>query len=67
MSEAFAGVEDLLPDRAVPISSIRIVRFLTEDGDYDLRLKADGDENLATSIGVLELAKSLLVKNAQAE
>jgi hypothetical protein len=63
--DQFAGVSDLVPDGAVPVSSIRICRFLTVDGDYDLHLKADGVENLATSIGVLELAKSLLIEKAR--
>jgi len=63
--DGFAGVSDLVPDGAVPVSSIRVCRFLTAEADYDLHLKADGVENLATTIGVLELAKSLLIERAK--
>lgn len=54
-------VDDLLPDGALFLSSMRIVEFVDAEGRHDMAFKADGIEKLPTSIGLLELAKSILI------
>jgi hypothetical protein len=57
----FSGVADLIPDGAVPIHSVRIVEFLDEEGEPQLRFKVDGDVRLATTIGVLAIVQDSYV------
>lgn len=51
--DQFANVRDILPPGSIPLHAVRVVQFLTPDGDVSMDFTFDGVERVVTTIGLL--------------
>lgn len=64
MENKFTFVQDLLPKDSIPMASLRIVYFLSDEGKPKYRFVWEGDAASTDIIGILEIIKSELVNQA---
>lgn len=62
--DEFDGVRDLIPADCIPLSSVRVVRYLDAGGREQIRVKHYGDAAIACTVGMLEMAKQAYVTDA---
>lgn len=60
----FEAVADLVPDNGTPYIEIRAVEYLDSDGKAHFSVSHRGDVPLSSFIGLLELAKQEVLKEA---
>lgn len=60
----FEHVQDLLPPNGIPLSSLRLVSFLSETGKAKYRFLWEGEGSSTDIIGILEIIKAELVGQA---
>jgi len=61
MNSDFEYVQDILPENAIPLASLRLVYFLSEEGKQKYRFLWEGEGSSTDIIGILEVIKSELV------
>lgn len=64
MENEFYFVSDLLPENSIPMASLRLVYFLSEEGKPKYRFLWEGEGASTDIIGILEVIKSELVSQA---
>ncbi len=64
MDTDFQYVADLLPENAIPMASLRLVYFLSDEGKPKYRFVWEGEGCSTDIIGILEVIKSEMVQSA---
>ena len=64
MDTDFEHVSDLLPEDAIPMASLRLVYFLSDEGKAKYRFVWAGEGASTDIIGILEVIKSEMVQSA---
>lgn len=52
-SSEFAAYAELLPEGAMPLAGVRLCDYIAQDGDTRFHFKADGEQSLSQTIGML--------------
>lgn len=53
-----------LPEGAIPLSVVEIVEYLTPEGHRVYGYRHSGDTALSTTLGLIELAKTQIIEQA---
>ena len=53
----FESVADLVPEGCTPFQSLRLVEYLTEDGEQEWHCSFRGDVPRSAVVGLLEMVK----------
>lgn len=53
----FECYADMLPEGAIPMNGVRIIRFVDEEGDVSTHFHCSGMSRLVDTLGMLEWAK----------
>ncbi len=64
MNNDFEHIQDILPEGAIPLTSLRIVSYLSDQGQPKYRFLWEGDGPSVDIIGILEVIKSELASEA---